>query len=258
MAGDTHSNFEQWEYLFPIAKDLNVDVIMQLGDFGYWAHTKGGLNHLDALHDLAVEYDIPIYWLDGNHENHVHLRVNRIAVWNMFCLMAGVDPGPFVPIRGTHIVHTPRGATWEWDGVKFLAVGGAFSIDRGWRDVGESFWFEEELTDAEADYASRVGKVDVLVSHDVPMGTDMAYMFIRQGRSYRPIPQAEPNRRRLRQVVEATKPNYIYHGHYHICYKNYLELNSGHTIVVMGLGADGMEQDSWTILDTEDLTNPVG
>lgn len=63
----------------------------------------------------------------------------------------------------------------EWAGVRFLGLGGAFSVDRNARKVGRSFWFEETITDEEVELACENGKdgVDVMLAHDVFTGVDI-------------------------------------------------------------------------------------
>ena len=261
MAGDTHGNLRHWAYLLSQAVSHNVEKILQLGDFGYWEHKKDGVHYLAALETMIAEVGIPVYWVDGNHENHEMLREKYIDPtrkdWAENSPYTS-NEYPFIKIR-EGLWHIPRGTVWTWDDVKFLGIGGAYSVDRGYRRVGESFWFEEVLTDREAEDASKVGKVDVMVSHDVPLGLNMSHIFAKRGTNYSHIPASEYNRKLLRQVVEGCKPDYVFHGHYHVRYDDKLKLDSGHTIKVYGLSCDDSGMDSFSLVDLKrgKLDNPA-
>src|SRR5690606_22311304 len=73
------------------------------------------------------------------------------------------------PIRH-NIFHLPRGFRFTIHGVRFLALGGAYSVDRRWRKLNKDYWLEEEVT--EADIANTLlpedPTTDVLLMHDSP------------------------------------------------------------------------------------------
>ena len=245
MAGDWHGDARHAEYCFLQAKENNVDVILQLGDFGYWEHTDDGITFLDALSIAAQMFKIPVYWIDGNHENHVLLRDKY----------TDLTADGFAEIR-PDVYYIPRGTVWTWDGVRFLGLGGAFSIDRNFRRVGTSFWFEETITNEEVALASKNGQpsVDVMVAHDVPTGVDINMHFmIQQNRRLKPSTESDINRDAVRAVALEVKPKLLFHGHYHLRYKEVIVMPYGE-LEVHGLGCEWMYQDSWTILDTVSFT----
>lgn len=241
LAGDIHGNPHQMLYLYEQAMKHDVDCIFSLGDFGYWEHMGGGPEFLEVVSNCAIMSNIDFFWLDGNHENHVLLRKTY-------------DTGnynEFWKIRDG-VYYSPRGHKFTWDGITFLTMGGAYSVDRNRRRIGTSWWWEEVIEADEVERASAAGKIDVLLSHDVPEGVDMARLLARRGGGYSRIPGAEKNRVMLREVVDATLPRFVFHGHYHVNYRE--DFYTGdHKVTVFGLGCDGMEQDSWTIIDTEQL-----
>lgn len=247
LLGDTHGDINQIEYAYYMAEDFDCDVVVQLGDFGYFEHKYGGPEFLQLVSELATDEGRPFYWLDGNHENHVLLRKTYAD-----------KPGP----NGTweirpNLYYSPRGNRFTWDKVKFMTFGGAFSIDRSYRRVGESFWFEEEITTDEV-LAATVDKtpIDVLLCHDIPYGVDMAALMSLRGRNYWPIREAEAGRKKLGFLVHELKPKFIYHGHYHIRYTTQIDFGYG-TVKITGLSQENTMNDSWLVLDTDDIRRRI-
>jgi len=168
---------------------------------------------------------VPILFLDGNHENHPLL-------WEKYADSPKTPEG-FWQIRD-HLYYAPRGLTWNWGAKKCLALGGAVSIDRCARTPGYSWWATEEISQEEEDKSKAVGKVDILFAHDCPISVDPF-----QNRKVKIYPETEANRRRLERVVEATHPDLLIHGHYHIRYTSTFEHRDGTLTTVDGLAADG-------------------
>lgn len=241
LAGDTHGNLHHWKNDLLIAADaFDCQVILQLGDFGYWEHTAEGKYYLDWLNERCLARSVWVLWIDGNHENHQMLRKTYVD-----------SDDEFAMIRD-RIWYAPRGMRWTWNDKRFLALGGAYSIDKEWRKVGKSWWPEEELTEEEIERASAGGRCDILVSHDVPSGVYMQHHFALAGHSYlKNDPICERHRGYVRRVVDATHPTQLFHGHYHVPYKDMLTLDDGWTVQIQGLGCDDMGPRSWTILDLE-------
>lgn len=239
VAGDTHGNLQHWKNeLLPAAATLDCPVILQLGDFGYWEHQKSGRYYLDWLNERCLARDVWVLWIDGNHENHTMLRSQYVD-----------DYSEFACIRD-RIWYAPRGMRWTWHGQRFLALGGAYSIDKNWRRPGTSWWPEEELDEEEITRASAGGKCDILVSHDVPYGIDLQLHFAIFRATYlKHDPSCERHRQRVRRVVDATHPRHLLHGHYHVPYNDVLTLDDGWSIKVTSLGCDEMGPLSWTVLN---------
>jgi len=125
-----------------------------------------------------------------------------------------------------------------------MALGGAASVDRLGRVPGKSWWPEELLSTEDIEYASRPGKVDVIISHDVPTGVDIPGIGpglapnMDSGFAFITLLESIEHRRKVRQVVDAVKPSMIIAGHYHIPYTRYLDATHG-KVLVHGLNADG-------------------
>jgi predicted phosphodiesterase len=247
FAGDIHADRSHLEYLFRVAKRFDVDVLFALGDFGYWPRNAGGQRFLKGAVKLTEDSGIPLYWIDGNHEDH----------WALGNLTRGVR-GAFIPTKvpyydhhdNSNLLYVPRGHSWTWDGVSFMAMGGAYSVDKPSRTMGQDWFPEESLSDDDVAYGKAVGKVDVMVTHDVSsVAPILEKLLLMKGRSYKLIPEADANRRALEEIRLAVRPDVMVHGHYHVDYK---EIVDGTIFrgLDCNLSGDGF---SWTIMDTRDF-----
>ncbi len=153
--GDWHGNWPWTQRAINYAYENSAEIILQMGDFAYfYGHDD---KYLDDLSEGLQDLGIPLMFVDGNHECFPDLYSYPI-----------LDNG--LRMVRDFIYHIPRGYRWNWSGVDFMGVGGAYSVDRRWRKLNESWWLEETISDDDVAYASRPGNVDVLVSHDCPSG----------------------------------------------------------------------------------------
>lgn len=230
LAGDIHGNSEWCRTIVSNARANDCRLVIQLGDFGFWSHKMTGVLFLDRVEQLLADSGIELWWVDGNHENHQLLRD-----------FYGPTPSAICPIRD-HISYLPRGYRFDLDGLTFLCLGGAASIDRDYRVDGESWWREELIDDIDVHVACRLGHADVMLTHDCPI--DVSLVDLRDDAA------TITNRTRLQQVVDAVSPRYLFHGHYHMRHTTQL----GSTTVI-GLSRDG-DPDSLLVLDLEELAIP--
>lgn len=115
-----------------MAVRLDCVGILQLGDNGYFMPREMPKT-LQSARDILKEFGLWMRFVDGNHDN--------------FTWLAGL--GAFAPDNGGAIIrdtevaladniwYLPRGYTWEWNGLRCMALGGAYSIDE---DDRHSFW----------------------------------------------------------------------------------------------------------------------
>lgn len=216
VVGDMHGNLLSWQRtILPAAKQLNADIIVQVGDFGFgWnlfcpdiasdALTDRFLDELDLLVD---DCDGPeILWLDGNHENFD--RLIEIGAFD------ADEPTP----TSEHTTYIPRGYSWKWQGVRCMALGGAYSVDKNYREPGISWWDQEEITERDVRKALKSEPVDVLFAHDCYAGVKVPGVHA----DWKQDEFAEvtaPNREKLRRVVRDLEVQLFIHGHYHQAYE---------------------------------------
>lgn len=236
MCGDWHGKLDLAAELVEKARRKRADVIVVMGDFGYWEHWgpnyrprklderwneykrkcryNDGIRFLDRLdHNLKI-HDLWLVFIDGNHENHQMLR----ALYGPGGTKHRPQPcGWHVRDR---IVYAPRGHRWEWNGVSFLAMGGAYSVDRE-GPPGDTWWPEETITDAEMEAGIAAGPTDVLLCHDAPLGVpDLPGDNEHEKMAF---PQTVDNRRRLDRVARHTLPKHVFHGHYHTANRSHVQ-----------------------------------
>ena len=136
-------------------------------------------------------------------------------------------------------------------GVRFGALGGAFSVDWRGRELMTSWWPQEVVIAADV---VRLGAepLDVLVTHDCPAGIDLpSHWTLRDG------DQAKCNAQRalLLDAVSATQPSLVLHGHWHHRHTSQLQLASGKSVRVEGLANDGCGAAAVMLLDLDDLAD---
>ena len=209
VVGDTHGNTKWWlDHVIPMAKRNGAEGIVQAGDFGLWMDRNGD-RYLDVVNQALEDNGLWCMFVDGNHENFDALLK--------------------LPLRGDglrevrpRILHLPRGHRWTWQGLKFLALGGAASVSSNRRVEFFNWWSQESITGGEVAVSSAGGKCDVLISHDAPLDVRL------QG--FTPHAPSEANRGALQTVVDATEPRLLFHGHMHHAYRARLDKTA--TLVV--------------------------
>ena len=148
--GDIHGAF-RWlpKILEHVPKDATI---IQVGDFGFW---PGKHNREWRRIWKQMEFEKPMYVIDGNHECHSMFAgiTEPTELW---------DGAMFVP-RGTVLdVDHGEGIT------KIGFMGGASSIDKHYQ-VAAGRWFEAEcITNEELMRMNDVDSVDILVTHSPP------------------------------------------------------------------------------------------
>lgn len=205
VAGDWHQDRRAAAVAWALARQAGAELIIQVGDFGFWPRHRDGRGFLTICSRLAHSTGIPCWFIDGNHEDHVALNAVDLEASGLRI----VAPG---------IAHIPRGTSWDWDGQRWGAMGGAFSIDLDHRTPGVDWFAEEEITPAQTDAMidaaiSRWGRLDVLLCHEAPARAGIPYRFrLREDLAVR----AERQRELLQRLVCTLAPDVVIHGHHHM------------------------------------------
>ncbi len=257
IVGDTHGQIKNLRPKLQLAGKMNVQHVLQVGDFGLWTHYQDGHTYLDMVQEEAQKAKLTVYAIGGNHENWDH--------WEWFTENMPTHKG-FAMVR-SRVLLAPKINSWVWDNKQFVSAGGAVSVDREWRLQREAgvamdeygripkatgprtmYWPNEEFTDQDVHKLKMLGlKADFLITHDCSNKTPW------YGR-LKADPQSEIHRRRIDEVILATEPNLHFHGHMHTKYDwlNFAGEKDGRAVYVQTYG---LEEDtswnSWGILDTE-------
>lgn len=250
FAGDTHGNIGTIKLILRDAKRQNCSTLFVLGDFGYWEHSKEGVYFLDQVSYYALEYGVPTYFLDGNHDK-TSLLLEKYDER---------DGEGFIIVRD-YLRYSPRGHRWTWNDLQMASFGGAYSVDKDWRlhqekkrseqinkqntyrttaqqkslDTSGTLWFpEEEMTDIDMDeFLKDDSPVDIMLAHDMPRGSNPKW-------NRKNLEECWPNQDRLQKAVRTLQPSLYIHGHLHYPYVDNIICGDGPKYTtVLGLNADG-------------------
>lgn len=240
FAGDWHANTRWGTAAIQYAAEHGAEVVVHLGDFGYEFRAA----FLDGLERALTRTGLRLLFVDGNHEAFPIL------------LRHPVHPNGLRQLT-SRVWHLPRGFRWTWGGLRWLALGGAHSVDRPWREPGVSWWREETVSDADLARAIEGGPADVMVSHDCPAGVpipglaESAHLWPAEE-----LVASDDHRSRMRRVVDAVRPRAIWHGHFHRQYTTSVELGYG-PVTVHGLDCDGSTlDDNVSVVALHDIASP--
>lgn len=240
ISGDLHGSVQRGVQILGAAYREKCSYTLVLGDFGYWEHEGEGVKDLDSLDKMAKRNNTILAFLDGNHDNHPLL-------WAKYCQEDSPrDENGFFIIR-PNVRYIPRGHSWIWGQRKFIALGGAHSMDKDWRiaretettidpygrrikprGVGTLWWETETITDEQLTLALEAGSADVTLTHDAPEG-----VFIPERKEG--SPEDYQNRLKVLELIKNAKPQLHFHGHFHIRKTSTLTIDD-HEVEVTGLG----------------------
>lgn len=245
LAGDWHGNHIEAHRVVKHAVEHNVGIILHLGDFGIHKNDKPYLEKLQKdLHDANIH----LFFIDGNHEDFPRLYDKKKLP----------DGTRFVR---NNISYLPRGYRFSINGVTFLAMGGAASVSRRFLRQGMSWWPEELITDEDVERGSAGGYADVMLCHDSPYSApnlivdDVMNSIKAEKRFHREhMLVCLEHRKQLDRVVQAVRPKWLFHGHYHKYMRGVFGYaGSDQKTTVIGLDQGKASLPIHTMLLTSDL-----
>ena len=215
VTGDLHGETSKLDYFFETkGKDLTRDdYVIILGDFGMiWsADTRHGYpwDEKRIQEYFEEKYRWTTLFVDGNHENFVHLKQFPVKEWN----------GGKAGILSEHCLWLRRGEIFMIDGSTFLTIGGAYSIDKNWRHPQITWWPDEAITredirKTKLNLAAHKNKVDYILTHCAPY--PIYFQIALQERFVMENKPASENEMVLQEINEITTFKKWYFGHYHI------------------------------------------
>jgi len=192
LMGDTHGH---WDSINTTIATLRPDVLIQLGDFGYFPNID---RYNPCLH-LAPGQS-KIHFLDGNHEDHEELAKFR----GENPTAHEVCPGVFYQERGS-FMDLP-------DGRRILFMGGADSIDKGVRTPGFDWFPQEIITERDLQRLPH-GQVDIVCSHTAPKRFGIKQKFLKRhgGHDF----GNDPSEDALDYIFERYRPKWWFFSHWH-------------------------------------------
>ena len=162
ITGDTHglNDTQKLEKNRTLASLTNTDYLLITGDFG-------GLWDVDWPDENVLKfYSDQLYttiFAEGNHENFDLLNSLPVEQWN----------GGKIHRITDKVIHLMRGQVFNIEDRSIFTFGGGASIDKAYREIGVSWWPEEEPSEEECREAmENLEKngflVDYIVTHAAP------------------------------------------------------------------------------------------
>lgn len=257
IVGDTHGNSNVTLSILNYFALEGITEIHSVGDFGFWPG-KPGMQFLTQVNTELAKNGQTLYVTPGNHEDYNFIRE--------IMTHAPSHEDGWARAR-EHILVAPRGHRWEREGVSFVSLGGAPSVDRAWRvrsqrQTGYPVWWKaEDITREDMYKTMEGGYANVMITHDAPFGVPTVENGIAgnpQGFDEEDLLYAYEGRLKMREVVDVVRPKLLFHGHYHFPVDDQIEIFNEYSgiddpVHVYGLAADGTPY-SLGILDLETLS----
>ena len=202
ITGDTHREFYR---LHDIEKNKN-NMLIILGDAGinYYLDERD-----NKLKEKLNSYNIKLFCVQGNHEE----RPENISTYKEVDMFGGKV---FIEEEYPNLIFAKNGELYEIDNKKVLVIGGAYSVDKEYRQLMGLRWFaDEELTDNEmCDILDKIDHktFDYVFTHTCPEAWQPTDLFIKH------INQSKISKRMekfLTTVSEIINFKHWYFGHFH-------------------------------------------
>ena len=200
ILGDIHAKFDAADqhYLSIVQAHGVPDLMIQVGDFGFWPKSNTAWTR---------QFDHPCLFVCGNHENHWILRALDRPDWDL-------SEGPSNEWQQTleSWEYMPRGSIR--DGI--LYVGGARSVNTRFAERGVNWFPEENISHEEQrrifENVDQYGpeNIHTVISHDAPAAFDVSAGCTQTGQEI-----IDANRKILDAVRQQVRPERWYFGHYH-------------------------------------------
>jgi predicted phosphodiesterase len=215
VIGDIHGSFQE---LFRLLKKVENSVIIIAGDCGVgFSDTKADKikRFLSSSMTAFLEKrDIHLLLMRGNHDDP--------SYFNNELIRTDISTDRFILI--------PDYTYLEIGDINLLCIGGAVSVDRRFRKLDSSYWYDEEMIDMiKIPKMSMVG-LDVLITHT--MSREYISHKLPAMRDWLKISFQEDKKLALdceredlicKQLYEYYTPKLWYHGHYHLSHTTILE-----------------------------------
>lgn len=215
IIGDQHGNTSNFIKLIKYIEDRhNPSCYIQVGDFGVM-----GFGFQKFLKNVSKTIDKPLYFIDGNHENHKWLS-DKIEI-------------------SPNVYYLHRGSQLRIEDKNILLIGGAISTDRSKRKLNKNWWLEENSKE-EIENTYTYNKIDIFVSHEsIDYPLEKSYYSSKE--DYREAVELQDS---LRELFKRSGAKIAIHGHHHTFYKK--DLSKGR--IEYGLGCDNQSFDEQYII----------
>ena len=208
ITGDTHGNFTRVRNLCRVFETKKEDILIILGD--------AGINYYGADRDKKVKkmlenLPITIFSIHGNHE----MRPETIPTYKEVEWNGGIV---YQEEKYPHLLFAKDGEIYDFEGIKTIVIGGAYSVDKEYRlQNGWGWWADEQPSKeikarVEKALADNGNRIDVVLSHTTPFKYEPVEMFL----SY--VDQSKVDKSTeiwLDKIEDTIDYKKWYCGHYH-------------------------------------------
>lgn len=174
ITGDTHGDFRRIAFFCDVQQHTSPeDIMIILGD--------AGINYYENYRDTNLKVqlaDLPItlFCIHGNHEAKPECTdCYEEKIWH--------GGKVFIECKIPNILFAKDGEIFDFDGIKSIAIGGAYSIDKEYRlTYGLKWWSNEQPNKKTKQYvekqlAANENKIDVILSHTCPLKYEPIEVF---------------------------------------------------------------------------------
>ena len=202
ITGDTHRDFTR---LFSLDSN-EEDMLIVLGDAGI----NYFLNEEDKKYkEYLKRFKLKLFCVRGNHEE----RPENIKTYKEKEMFNGKV---FVEEEYPNLIFAKDGEIYNIDGKSVLVIGGAYSVDKKYRLLYGSKWFEDEqLNKKEQEEILKKVKgkhFDVVLTHTCPLKYEPKEVFMKGLDQTKVDKSMEIFLDKIEETIDYTK---WYCGHYH-------------------------------------------
>lgn len=208
ITGDLHGQFERIYRFCSTMETERSDIIIVLGD--------AGINFARGLLDVQKKkglssLPITLFCIHGNHEQ----RPNTLPHYHEIPWHEGKV---YVEDEYPNILFAKDGEIFDFDGVKTIVIGGAYSIDVAFRIPGIHWWPDEQPSDeiklfVEEQLSSVGWTIDAVLTHTTPLQYEPIEKFL-PGVDQSGVDKS--TEKWLGSIEKKLKYRAWYCGHYHI------------------------------------------
>ena len=174
ITGDTHGDFRRVEDFIVKAETTKDDILIILGDVG--------INYYGGKRDRRLKEnlkDLPLtlFCIKGNHENYA----GNLKTYEIKEFLGGKV---FIEEDYPNLIFAKDGEIYDFNGMKSIVIGGAYSVDKFYRLAMGYKWFEDEQPSSEVkEYVeSQLEKlnwnIDLVLSHTAPLRYEPVEWFL--------------------------------------------------------------------------------
>ena len=208
ITGDTHGDFNRIALFCYMKETTKDDILIILGD--------AGINYYLGKRDVKLKEQlsklpITLFCIKGNHEKYPEdIKGYTTKKWN-----GGII---FYEEQFPNLIFAKDGEIYDFNGIKSLVIGGAYSVDKYYRLQKGWAWFKDEQPSEKTklytieNLEKNNWNVDAVLTHTCPVETIPTHLFLSG------IDQSKVDKSTeiwLQEVSDKLDFKKWYFGHYH-------------------------------------------